>query len=265
MTPLTKISGDGRVAVRYGMEEAVFLDALMFWYRTNRGDNRNYRDGRWWSHNSVKAYEQVFPWWTAKQIRRVIESCKNKGALLAGNYNTDRRDRTFWYTPSDELLELYGETVLGNCNFPNGQMQSPEQAESFAQTGEPLPCTTHVETDMIPPVTPQRGDSAGKQSPKRLPKTVPKYQPVWFERFWQLYPRRTNRAAAVKAWDKLRPDLELCKVMADAIRAQKQTAQWQDGPDHIPHPSTWLNGARWTDEVTPAAKSGGWADDPEVY
>lgn len=124
--------------------------------------------------------------------------------------------------------------------------------------------TNQKSTDLNnPPITPQRGDSV--KSSKRLPKTVPKYQPTWFERFWQLYPRRTNRAAAVKEWDKLRPDLDLCRVMAAAIRAQKETAQWRDGPEHIPHPSTWIRNARWTDEVVPADKPGGWAPDPEVY
>ena len=47
MTPLTHISGYAHVAERYGFEEAVFLDAIMFWYRTNRGDDRNFYDGRW--------------------------------------------------------------------------------------------------------------------------------------------------------------------------------------------------------------------------
>lgn len=76
----------------------------------------------------------------------------------------------------------------------------------------------------------------------------PSYHPDWFERFWKLYPRKTNRVQAVKAWDKLKPDLALCKVMDSAIRAQMRTEQWQD-PQHIPHPSTWLNGERWNDEI----------------
>ena len=77
---------------------------------------------------------------------------------------------------------------------------------------------------------------------------VPKYQPEWFERFYALYPRKTARKAAAQAWDKLRPSRELCDTMAAAIRAQMRTEQWKD-PQHIPHPSTWLNGARWLDEV----------------
>lgn len=118
----------------------------------------------------------------------------------------------------------------------------------------------------IPPIAPQGGAACQpkKQSARRAAKTEPRYRPEWFERFWALYPRRTNRVAAVRAWDKLSPDLELCRVMTDALRAQMQTAQWREGPDHIPHPSTWLNGARWLDEVTPADSGGSQPPTPEV-
>ena len=61
VTSLTHISGYAHVAERYGFEEAVFLDAIVFWYRTNKAENRNFRDGRWWTYNSIKAFEEVFP------------------------------------------------------------------------------------------------------------------------------------------------------------------------------------------------------------
>ena len=85
-TALTQINGYAHVAERYGFEEAVFLHSLMFWYRTNRGNDRNFHDGRWWTYNSVKAFEEVFPWWNGGQIRRIIIRCREKGALLDGNY-----------------------------------------------------------------------------------------------------------------------------------------------------------------------------------
>lgn len=125
-----------------------------------------------------------------------------------------------------------------------------------------------------PPLPPTGGDVPDSIQPEtkpksRRPKTEPRYRPDWFERFWTLYPRKTNRVAAVRAWDKLCPDLDLCRVMTVAIWAQMQTPQWRDGPEHIPHPSTWLNGARWLDEVALAppgeSNTGGWAPDPEVY
>ena len=120
MKPLDRINGQAAVARRYGLEEAVFLDYLMFWYKENRANQRNFRDGRWWTYNSVNALSQIFPWWSVKQLRRIAESCRTKGAILAGNYSADHRDRTLWYTPSDELLALYGTCGEGSCVCPNG-------------------------------------------------------------------------------------------------------------------------------------------------
>lgn len=261
------------MAVRYGMEEAVFLDALMFWYRTNRGDNRNFRDGRWWTHNSVKAYAQVFPWWSEKQIRRIIESCKVKGAVLSENYNQDRRDRTFWYTPSDDLLSLYGEDVTGNCNLPNGQMQEQEGADSSAQKGKPLPCTTHVETEYVPPIAPQ-----GARRSRRK-KSVPVCEPERFEKFWRAYPRDEDRARAVEEWDKLLQDKELlathggdASALLDEISLglgrHLSCDDWQKNVG-IPYAFRWLRDRRWKEKqkipVVRTAFPGGWAPDPEVY
>lgn len=163
MRALDRISGYAHVAQRYGLEEAIFLDSLMFWYKENRANGRNFRDGRWWTYNSVSAFEELFPWWSGKQIRRIAASCKEKGALLAGNYNTDQRDRTLWYTPGDELLALYGLSETGNCICPDGQMETPEGANELAQMGK---CNiehvkTHVETYTPLPPVPEAEGKAG--------------------------------------------------------------------------------------------------------
>ena len=80
-----------------------------------------------------------------------------------------------------------------------------------------------------------------------------------FTRFWSLYPRKVGKEAARKAWDKLTLTNELFAVMVEALGAQCVTSEWtKDGGRFIPHPSTWLNGKRWEDEVpepAPAANN----------
>lgn len=156
MTPLTRIQGYAHVAEKYGLEEAIFMDAIVHWYRVNRADDRNFYDGRWWTYNTIKAFDQTFPWWSTKQLRRIITSCKDKGALLTSNHNKDSRDRTIWYSPSDEILALYNVDFSGNCICPNGQMEMPNRADTIAQTGEALPCNNHVGTHDIPPESPKK-------------------------------------------------------------------------------------------------------------
>lgn len=267
---LDRIMGYAHVARRYGLEEAIILDSIMFWWRENRANDRNFQDGRWWTYNSIRAFSDLFPWWTAKQLRRIIDSCLDKGAILAGDYNPDRRDRTAWYTPSAELLQLYGidtdSGVDGIC--PNGQMQVPERASACAQTGAPLPCSYHV--DHIPPIVPPEGEAAPKkpQRRKREAKEAPDWEPERFARFWAYYPRGEAKQAAIRAWDKLRPSPALIDTMAAALQRQMQRKDWREGIG-IPYASTWLNGRRWEDEMRPGAAAGAsdrpcWADDPEV-
>lgn len=277
------------MAVAYGMEEAVFLDAIMFWYRANRSDDRNFYDGRWWTYNSVKAYEAIFPWWTAGQIRRIIARCREKGALLAGDYNEDRRDRTAWYSPSDELLAMYGESE--NCICRKQQMQSPKTTDSDDENGKcniRKPCSNHVETDMTP-CSPPAGDGASagaepeggpapadkpgaKAGKGRREKSAPAHAPEAFDTFWKAYPRKDDRKKAIRAWDKLKPDKLLCRTMYDALKRQRASEQWaEDGGKFIPLFSTWLNGRKWEDQGVDLSlldrsrtSSGYWASDPEA-
>lgn len=259
-TELTQIRGYAHVAERYGFEEAVFLDSIVYWYRTNRANNRNYRDGRWWTYNSIKAFEEIFPWWSGKQIRRIANSCREQGALIAGEYNEDRRDRSLWYSPGDELLALYGLAETGNCICLSGQMQTPKEADGLARMGEcniRKPCSNHVETDMIPP-NPPEGDAPlvkreaadkPKLKPTRREKSMPTHDPDAFEIFWTAYPRKDNRRKAIQAWDKLKPDNPLCQVMYAALLRQKESEQWtRDNGRYIPMFPTWINGRRWEDQ-----------------
>ena len=76
-----------------------------------------------------------------------------------------------------------------------------------------------------------------------------------FVRFWKAYPRKVGKENALKAWMSLKPDEELLTTMIQAIEKQKDTEQWKEsGGQYIPHPSTWLRGKRWQDEVTTTTK-----------
>lgn len=74
-----------------------------------------------------------------------------------------------------------------------------------------------------------------------------------FERFWQAYPRHTDKKKALLAFQRLKPDEDMLSAMLAAIEQQKQSDQWsRDGGAYIPHPSTWLNQERWNDELVRA-------------
>ena len=94
-------------------------------------------------------------------------------------------------------------------------------------------------------------------------KTVNKKEPpakasldVFFDNFWNAYPRKVARDDAKKAFGKRKPTKELLTTMLSAIAEQANSDAWKkDGGQFIPHPSTWLNQGRWQDETSGAAQS----------
>ena len=69
-----------------------------------------------------------------------------------------------------------------------------------------------------------------------------------FAEFWAIYPRKVSRREADKAWNKLSPlDQEL---VSDALPNHVQYWKLKDtSSEFIPHASTWLNQARFEDEL----------------
>lgn len=74
-----------------------------------------------------------------------------------------------------------------------------------------------------------------------------------FDRFWKLYPRKVQKAKAEAAWKKLSVTPDMFATIITALAKQAISIDWlKSGGQYIPHPSSWLNGRRWEDEVSPA-------------
>ena len=104
-------SFDEEVAKEVGVNAAIILDKFTWWIRQNEANERNYHDGRYWTYNSTKALTSMLPFFSDKQIGRILKKLINGGYLMTGNYNKIAFDRTLWYTLSDkgERLMKYKE------------------------------------------------------------------------------------------------------------------------------------------------------------
>ena len=63
-----------------------------------------------------------------------------------------------------------------------------------------------------------------------------------FDEFWDAYPRKTNKAKAKVAFDRLSQKDR--KAAKDAL----VTYPWSNEKRYIPHATTWIHGRRWEDE-----------------
>lgn len=95
-----------------------------------------------------------------------------------------------------------------------------------------------------PPVVPPEGDGA-EPAPKE-PKVT------GFDEFWQSYPHKVGKKAALSAWKKLKPNAGLRVKIMESLETQKSSQQWRrENGRYIPNPATWLNQGRWDDQLDP--------------
>lgn len=132
------------LAKKYGILEAVLLDNFCFWTAKNAANEVHIHEGRVWVYNSIKAFGEMFPYASQKQIRSALAHLENEGLIVAGNFNESAYDRTKWYALTDDALSI--------C--PTGQMHLPSRANRLSQEGKPIPYT------IVPPDIIESGSSS---------------------------------------------------------------------------------------------------------
>lgn len=235
----TIISFGMELAKKVGFENAGFLQDIFYWIGYNKSSGENFRDGRYWSYSTLEELQKRHPYWTVKQIQRIIKNCKENGWLLVGNYNRNPYDRTNWYSVSDEIIE----TIYGNRKIETGNVDITERENGVCQeqnctcyqTGESIKYNNNIDNN-------SDNVNTYAQSEKIYSKSG-----TDFDAFWKAYPKKKNKIDAKKAFSKVKVPLQ---TLLDAIEKQKNSTQWKkDNGQYIPYPASWLRAGAWEDEV----------------
>ena len=105
-------SFDINIAKKYGIQAAVLLKNIYFWIEKNRANETNFYDGYYWTYNSKKAFSDLFPYMTERQIDYTLKKLIEEEILVTGNYNKMAYDRTLWYA-----ITKKGYSILQNCEM----------------------------------------------------------------------------------------------------------------------------------------------------
>ena len=134
------------IAKEYGLLEAIIINNLFFWIEKNKANNVNYYDGTYWTYNSIKALNELFPYASERKISYALKHLEEEGIIKTGNYNKLAQDRTLWYAFTEK-----GISILQNCCF-----HFTKSTNGFYKSDEPIPdINTDINTDIIynPPTT----------------------------------------------------------------------------------------------------------------
>lgn len=154
------------IAKEVGMASAVIFKSISFWIDKNEANKVHEVEGEYWTYNSIRAFTELFPYLTEKQVRTAIQKLVDTGYIKEGCYNKMKYDRTRWYAYGERGKEF---KALQSQILPKGQMEVPEKANGSDQKGEPIPFTI---TDTI---TDSSNISANKRK-KFVPPTLEEVQ-----------------------------------------------------------------------------------------
>lgn len=227
------------LACSLGLNESIFVQQLHFWLKQSKHEH----DGERWVYNTYAQWQEQFPFWTERIIRSLVVSLESLGIIISTDqYNRVKVDRTKWYRIDYKVLRA---VLAADATTDNSEEPGDEKGMTNQQFSSPLDVTKNVTSV---PETTQRLSTETTNTLKR--ERVERLREE-FERFWLLYPNKSNKKTARNAWLKLNPNDELIEVLAVRVGVHSMSDQWQRGV--IPHASTWLNGERWNDEL-PAAR-----------
>ena len=133
---------DVDIATKYGINAAIIIQNLGHWIKRNEANGSNYYDGNYWTYNSRRAYQELFPYMSKKQIEHALKKLIDEGLVITGNYNEMKYDRTMWYALTEK----------GKCILHFGEMHCPEKGNALSEKGKPIPnintdINTNVNTD----------------------------------------------------------------------------------------------------------------------
>lgn len=232
---------DVEIAQMYGIHEAILLQNIAFWVQKNAANNKQIYDGNVWTYNSVKAFSELFPYMSEKQIYNALKKLESEGLVVTGNYNKSAYDRTKWYALTDKACSILGISIL-----PTGKIEMQNSENQNSLEGEPIPdINTYIKPD-----TKKKGASAPKEKRKRFtPPSVPdireyaqsKGKPDQAEKFWNYYESKgwmvgkskmVNWHAAYNNWCSRQK--EFSSQYQSNSKQTKQIPEYIQNPDHTP-------------------------------
>ena len=232
------------LALEFGIEGAILIDEFQHQISWNTANEKNFHEGRYWTFNSMKAYEKKYPYLNSSKIKRTINSLIQKGILVKGNFNTNQYDRTNWYAFTDMGLSIVQNCYIDELKMTNGRVKN----------GRPIPTTNTTNTTIYfsPSSKAEDGDlfDEGASSTLTMLSSESKlpYAPdesgatkfmrdECFEDLWLLYERKGSKANAKKEFAKLTEDeiATMRKHIPAYLESRPERQYRQDFERYIKH------------------------------
>ena len=114
------------IAEEYGVNSAILLQNIAFWIEKNQANDKNYIEGYYWTYSSIKAFQELFPYLTARAISTALQKLEDGGIIITGNHNKSAYDRTKWYAITEKGFSILQNREMEELKSENGNSENVE-------------------------------------------------------------------------------------------------------------------------------------------
>lgn len=107
---------------------AILIHHFQFWILINKRQGINLHEGHTWTYQTIKKITAWFPYWSTKQVERLLNKAISLNILKKGNYNKTRFDQTVWYCFVDEerfSISRFREMEISKSGNPTPEIGKP--------------------------------------------------------------------------------------------------------------------------------------------
>lgn len=161
--------------------------------------------------------------------------------------------------------------VLNYAKYQGREFCTDTPVDTLLDTHVDTPNDTHVDTVLDTQLEPNRRKKESKnininnitihhqQADDEVSDPKPQSE-IWFESFWNLYPKKVSKKNAEKKFLKAcTSEKKFNEIMEGLKRTVVKKAEFDKTTQYVPNPDTWLNGERWNDPeyIPPERNSNG--------
>lgn len=145
------------IARQYGVNAAILLENIGYWIKRNEANRINFYDGNYWTFNSRRAYGEMFPYMSERQIETAFRKLIDAGVVITGRYNELAYDRTLWYALTEK-----GKSIL---HFDG--MEASKMSDGNQRYVSPIP---DINSDIKPDIKPDKEYTPSASAPGKSPR-----------------------------------------------------------------------------------------------
>lgn len=228
------------IATKYGVHSAIILDNLNYWITKNQANEQHFYDGHYWTYNSKKAFAELFPYMTERQIDYALKKLIDDGIIITGKYNTNKYNQTLWYA-----ITNFGYSILQNCEM--------EQTNLSNQNDKIVECNTNNKQADIKQqiITTNNKENPYTEKPfTENPSTANVSNKnvqieQEFEEVWKVYPRKEDKKKAFMAYKTARKKASFDEIKKGVETYSNHIKARNTDKRYIKLGATYFNGECW--------------------